>query len=157
MRATAILIICALLGAIAYFAYRERQHANAKEAQSEAERVVRLLPEGAQDAWLAYVDRRVAAAIENKAGAVSLRAPDSEATFVSRNTPFKVTCDPILGGRVDFGYGDNAVSLWIYGGYDSTAEKEPSLGVSKYSVAAASLSLALCERITQSIVRTLQP
>jgi hypothetical protein len=86
------------------------------------------------------------------------RGSFTETTSISRNTPFKVSCDPVLGGRVDFGYGENSVSVPIYGYLqENDAESAPPLQVSKWSEAAAGLSQTLCERISESILRALNP
>ena len=113
-----------------------------------------MLPEGVKEAWISYVERRVASAVQFKAGAVVLHDDDLfEITFVSRNTPFKVTCDPVTGGRVEFAYGGGSVGVQIFG----FAEDQPPLSVSKMSVAAADLSRVLCERISHSVSQILQP
>jgi hypothetical protein len=153
-----ILIACIAVGGIAYYAYSDKQRSLAEQAKLNVDRAVSELPPGAQDAWIAYVERRVAAAIQSKAGAISVTSVPDETTFVSRNTPFKVSCSPSTGGLVEFGYGENSVSVPIYGWLDDReAESAPPLGVIESSVAAAALSKILCERISATLSKLVQP
>ncbi len=80
-------------------------------AKLTAANAVSVLPFGTQEAWVAYVDRRFAEAIQFKAGAISVNDKSHEAKFISLNTPYQVSCSPALGGSVEFGYGDGAVKL----------------------------------------------
>jgi hypothetical protein len=142
----------------AYSVYSEKQRSFAELAKLNVDRAVSVLPPGTQDVWVAYVERRVAAAIQSKASAISVTSGADETTYVSRNTPFKVSCNPRTGGSVEFGYGENSVSVPIYGWLvDWEAEKAPPLGVIESSVAAATLSKTLCERISATLSKVVQP
>jgi hypothetical protein len=136
-----------------------------KRAQEQAEsaaRAVRTLPPGVVDAWGAYVDRRIAATISLKDGAIHLtegKGPAGPVSSLPDNTPFEVDCDTLAGGAVRFGEeGQAGIAAPIFGSVvtDQTAEKPPPLGVNPASVAASMLSSTLCERIlidVQSIVK----
>jgi hypothetical protein len=129
-----------------------------QQAQLTAANAVSVLPSGTQEAWIAYVDRRFAEAIQFKAGAISVDDESHEAKYVSLNTPYQVSCSPALGGSVEFGYGDGAVTVPIYGWLnDRKAEPPPSLGVIKSSLAAANLSRTLCERISLLLRKIVVP
>src|ERR1700682_3541813 len=133
-----IVLICIVGGGVVYYAYSTQQRSLAEKAQLDNEKAVNVLPPGTQDAWIPYVERRVAAAIQIKGGAISVTSVLDETTFVSQNTPFKVTCSPGTGGLVEFGYGENSVTVPIYGLLvDREAERAPPLGVIQRSVAAA--------------------
>jgi hypothetical protein len=148
------LIFCAVVGVIVYYSYSERQKSLAELAKLKIDMEVSELLPGRQDAWIAYVERRVAAAIQSRAGAISVTQHD-ETIVVSRNTPFKVRCSP-GSGSIEFGYGENAVTVPVYGWFDDR-DAEPALGVIRSSVAAANLSKTLCERISDSMNKIVQP
>ena len=153
-----IVLICIVVGGVVYYAYSTQQRSLAEKAQLDNEKAVNVLPPGTQDAWIPYVERRVAAAIQIKGGAISVASVLDETTFVSQNTPFKVSCSPSTGGSVEFGYGENSVTVPIYGWLvDRDAESPPPLGVNRSSVAATNLSRILCERIAASINKIVQP
>jgi hypothetical protein len=151
--------IAAAVGGYFYYDYSTTQ---AKKAKLEVNMAVSVLPPGTQEAWIAYVDRRAAAAVQPRAGAVALTGMFNgvlqKATLGSRNTPYQVRCGPIIGASVTFGYGDDSVMVPIYGGFSNReAEKAPPLGVIKSSVAAENLSRTLCERISVSLSRIMLP
>lgn len=154
MGRTLILIFCAVVGGMVYYAYSERQRSLAEQAKLTIDKAVSELLPGTQDAWIAYVERRVAAAVQSRSGAISVTQYD-ETIFVSRNTPFKVRCSP-SSGSIEFGYGENAVTVPVYGWFDDR-DAEPPLGVISSSVAAANLSKTLCERISASVSKIVQP
>jgi hypothetical protein len=153
-----IFVTCIAVCGIVYYGYSEKQKSLAQQAKLNFDTAVSVLPPGTQEAWIAYVERRVAAAIQSKAGAISVTSLLDETTFVSRNTSFKVSCSPSTGGSVEFGYGENSVTVPIYGWLvDRDAESPPPLGVNRSSVAATNLSRILCERIAASINKIVQP
>jgi hypothetical protein len=158
MRPKLIFITCIAVCGIVYYAYSEKQKSLAEQAKLNFDTAVSVLPPGTQEAWIAYVERRVAAAIQPKPGAISVTSLLDETTFVSRNTPFKVSCSPGTGGLVEFGYGENSVTVPIYGLLvDREAERAPPLGVIQRSVAAAELSRTLCGRISAALSGIVQP
>lgn len=152
--------IATAVGGYVYYDYSTTQ---AEQAKLTADKAVSVLSPGTQEAWIAYVDRRVAAAVQPRAGAVALIDMFSEVlqreTLVSRNTPYQVRCDLIMGVSVEFGYGNNSVNVPIYGVrlFNLKAEKAPPLGVIKSSIAAVNLSRTLCERISVSLSRIMLP
>ena len=63
-----------------------------------------------------------------------------------------------MESSVEFGYGDNSVTVPIYGwSVDWQAESPPPLGVIESSVAAADLSRMLCEHISVSLSKIVSP
>jgi hypothetical protein len=143
--------------ALFYYVHSSNQKALEDQAKLNADKAVNVLSPGTEEAWTAYVDRRVAAAIQIKAGAILVTDDSNEARFVSRNTPYQVKCAP-MESLVEFGYGDNSVTVPIYGWIvDREAESPPPLGVIESSVAAANLSRTLCERISASLSKFVSP
>jgi hypothetical protein len=147
----------------------------AEKAQAMA-RAVKALPAGTEQAWIAYVDHRLAGAIERRGGSVRIAVANQEVLSrdpavglifgsdehrLSLNTPYHIICDTVTGGVVEFGVRDDVdgpieVSIWGMGPYSALApiapvlltEKAPSLSVDKQSVAAARLSEKLCDRVS---------
>jgi hypothetical protein len=143
--------------AVFYYVHSADQKALEDQAKLNADRAVNVLALGTEEAWTAYVDRRVAAAIQIKAGAILATDDSNEARFLSRNTPYQVKCAP-MESSVEFGYGDSSVTVPIYGWLvEREAESRPALGVIESSVAAASLSRKLCERISVSLSKIVSP
>jgi hypothetical protein len=143
--------------ALFYYVHSSNQKALEDQAKLNADKAVNVLASGIEEAWTAYVDRRIAAAIQVKAGAISVTDDSNEVSFVSRNTPYQVKCAS-MESSVEFGYGDNSVTAPIYGWLvDRQAERPPPLGVIESSLAAASLSRTLCERISASLSKIVSP
>ena len=151
-----ILIACVAVVGIVYYAYSEKQKSIAERAQLNRDKAVSVLPPGTEEAWIAYVDGRIAASIQSRAGAISVLDTSNETTFVSRNTPYKVSCSPITGGSVVFGYGDDSITVRIYDLFYPVSQS-PHLGVIASSIAAANLSKTLCERISESTSKIMLP
>jgi hypothetical protein len=149
----------AITFALIYYVYNARQSTLALQARQDLDKAVDVLPIGTQEAWMGYVDRRVAAAIQLKAGALLVADLSDEPKYLSRNTPYQVSCTPYLGGSIEFGYGENSTTVPIYGLLldHRKTEMAPPLGVAESSIAAANLTKVLCERITVSLTRLLPP
>lgn len=144
--------IGALLAFIGYKVYWDRSQAviEAAYAQKRAtEKAASVLPPGVETAWNAYLDRQFARAIQPQGDVVRVRDYTTELTsatiLVSRNSPYQVDCDPFNGGKIEFGQGDNATSVTVYG--YATAGPRPPLGVGRDSIAAKRLSEAMCARM----------
>ena len=106
--------------------------------------------------WTKYVKRKLAATIQMKGQQIQLIKPfDSvlnSSTFVSRNMPYTIECNSILGGSVAFGTGENAIHVHIYGllaSIDSNGLKPPELIVHESSVAAKRLYVKLCPILSE--------
>jgi len=154
------LAICAVVASgLIYYVSSARQNTIAMQARLDLDKAVSILPLGTQEAWIEYVDRRVAAAIQLRSGTISVADLSDESKYVSRNTPYQVSCSPVMGGSIEFGYGDNSITVPIYGVLldRSKAESPPPLDVTNSSLAAANLSRALCERIAISLNKILLP
>jgi len=129
---------------------KERRDTAARAAVSE-------LPPGVESAWLAYVDRRVAATIRRRRNTLEVTEFASAAidrtTIISDNMPYRVDCDSIIGAEVRFGHGSEYATVPIYGRMvmDRSAEEPPPLGVSPASIAAKTLARTLCTRISQRV------
>jgi hypothetical protein len=72
----ALATVAAVIGAVSYYAHASYQKALANEAKLKADRAVNQLTPGTQEAWTAYVDRRVAAGL-----------PRALLNFVKRSLP----------------------------------------------------------------------
>ena len=153
-RISQVAIVGTIVAALAYYAYTNHKNTLAEQAKLQTDMAVSVLPPGTQQAWIAYVDRRVADSIQTRSGSLLIKGmSDSamrQATIVSRNTPYRLTCSTILGSSVEFGYGESAVIVPIYGAmlFGPATEKPPELGVIRSSVAATELSRFLCDHIS---------
>lgn len=123
----------------------------------EAEKAVSILPEGVEAAWLSYVDRRVAATVQRTGPLVKVHGDldhvTNKTTIISVNTPYRVECDALTGGTVTFGRLDDSVTVTIFGLMvaDPSAERAPSLGVNRLSIAATNLTKTLCSRLANAV------
>ena len=147
----------AMVAVIAGLAYCNNiQQKNDRAAHDlEAAKAVAVLAPGVEEAWLAYVDRRVAATMHRIGTNVRvtgmLEELTSQTTIVSANSPYQISCDRI-GGSVTFGYGEDATSVSIFGLLLSpSAEKPPALGVHPDSIAAKILREKLCLRLSERV------
>jgi hypothetical protein len=162
-RALPAIFIASVVAALAIFLYGARQTNAEKEQQLALARAVSVLPAGTEEAWTAYVDRRFAVAIEHRGGGVRVAALGDhilrKTTFVSRNTPYRLTCSPAIGAFFMFGQGDDSIMVPVYGSWavDRDAEPPPALGVDKRSIAATHLSEMLCERISTRLNEIMKP
>lgn len=159
MKTNLILIACIAVVGTGYYAYSAKQKSFAEQAQLKRDRAVSVLSPDTQESWLAYVDQKISGSIQSRAGGLALlntldeSTPDpyDETTLVSRNTPYKVTCSPVAGGSIVFGYGDDATTVRIYDLNSPAAHNQPALEVATSSIAAAKLSKILCERVSISM------
>jgi hypothetical protein len=138
------------------------------DVELAAEKAVSVLPPGTEDAWLAYVDHRIAATLHRTGNVIQITDGLNEmlgiTQYVSANSPYEISCDG-HGGTLTFGHvssvscgesgvpeSDSEYSVDIYGSVtnaDPSAEKAPPLGVSEQSVAAVHLNKVLCQRIAE--------
>jgi hypothetical protein len=163
-----IIASIAVIGAIAYYRSREEQ-----KRQAELARAVALLPPGTENAWAAYVDRILARTVSIRKDGIRVRALGAPALgqtmFISRNMPWQVSCDPVMGASVEFGLGDDSIMVWVYGTMRDADDKiaatsslaavlpsRPPLGVDTRSIAAKRLSEVLCERIAAYLQKIMQ-
>lgn len=176
-----IAALVVLLG-IAGLSYVRNGAAESKDrVQSDAEiaaaKAVSVLPAGTEEAWLAYVDRRIAATLHRSGSVVQLTGGVNDimgkTAYVSVNSPYEVSC--FAGqGSLTFGYGhasvfcpngdepeiDNDFTVAVYGyvtNADPSAEKSPPLEVSKLSAAARNLDKTLCKRIAERVQEIMTP
>lgn len=117
------------------------------DAQKRAsEMAVSVLPPGVETTWKAYVDGRFSRAIRPQGDVVRVRDDATDAmhttVLISRNSPYEISCDPITGGTIQFGQGDSATSVTVYG--LGSSEARPPIGVPTNSIAAKQLSEAMC-------------
>ena len=114
-----------------------------------------VLPAGAKDAWVAYVDRRLAAAIVRDGTMLRLRtlfdSVTSATTILPVTTPYTIHCD-LAGGTIVFGYGNKIAAVRIFAmSVELPGEKPPALGVNENSIAAQQLRTKLCARISDKL------
>lgn len=129
-----------------------REGAKRNELALQAELAADTLPAGTEAAWMAYVLRRLNVAMQPVGDTIKVADMFADTVdrsiFVSRNTPYTFSCDPIMGASVEFGQGDTSILVPIYGAMLlDGAEPPPPLDVHPDSVAAKALSNALCERL----------
>ena len=63
---TVILAVGALFTGLYVFGFSTREVPKEKGLEEALAKAVRVLPEGTEEAWIAYVDQRVAAAIQRR-------------------------------------------------------------------------------------------
>jgi hypothetical protein len=180
----------ALTGVVAGIAYSvvsierdkvaKRELETAEAAARAAANAVSVLPPGTENAWLAYVDRRVAATMTPQGSTVRVVGvvgdPDDPLSYrsvtaiISSNKPYQVSCGSVSKSRfyigpsgssgidVKFGAGKDATTVEILdGGSDRSAEKAPQLGVARTSVAAKTLTETLCRRVADDVNAIMAP
>ena len=149
------------------------------DSETEVAKAVSVLPPGTEEAWLAYVDRRIAATLTRRGRTVEVSSlvPQIQQEFVSINTPYKIDCitvtdiedqprhaPPTGGGRmlpifadVTFGYGDDSTTAFILGAVGPGVEDAPQLVVHPKSIAATKLYGTLCRRISDGVQAIMAP
>lgn len=145
--------VVALLGITGFFWTVHLDDLRKAKAEAAA-RAVAVLPQGTEEAWTTYVDRRFTDAIQPQGDLLKVVGMGDkitrQTTVVSRGTPYRITCNPVIGVSVNFATGGDGTQVPIYGLMDlePAGRHEPALGVSPNSVAAAHLGETLCARVT---------
>ena len=146
-----------VLGAVVIMQYAggvKLDRANKKRV-TKAAMAVRILPPGTKEVWLQYVDRRFSALLHREGAVIHITSIFGDVLgghrFVSANTPYIISCDPLLGGSIRFGYGENAIEVYLYGLLAWGTHHHPPLGVHRQSIAAKRLYEDLCARITERV------
>ncbi|MSO70811.1 MAG: hypothetical protein EXQ88_02150 [Alphaproteobacteria bacterium] len=135
-----ILSVGALFTGLYVFGFSTREVHKEKGPEETVAKAVRVLPEGTEEAWIAYVDRRVAAAIQRRGDNLQVVTwmdyVFKTSTFVFRNMPYSISCmQPELGGgSVKFGQ-ENDVRIFGIMNPSRTEDPEPPLGVHAQSIA----------------------
>src|SRR5579872_1755847 len=112
-RAKAMGIIALVFGAgIALHVVSDHRRQVLADQEAQAARAVTVLPPGVEDEWGAYVDAQIATSIFRRAGTVEIFGPTMA---VSVNTPYAVSCDPLSGASIKFGFGDDVATVEIIG------------------------------------------
>ena len=145
----------AILTAALYYVDAKRTEQRLEADELKAALSVSVLPAGTEEAWSAYVDRRIAATMQREGRVIHvvgmLDRILSKTTIVSANSPYAISCDP-LGAGIQFGYGDDAIKVSVFGVLaEISAEKAPALGVNPRSIAAVQLREHLCRRISARV------
>lgn len=110
---------------------------------------VSMLPNGVEEDWQRYVAHRLSTSIRPHGSQIHISERSlvsgifDDQTVVSKNMPYSVYCNDILGGVVSFGNGDTAVDVFIFGPL-ATDDEAPDLVVHEDSIAAKSLRKSLC-------------
>ena len=154
-------VLVAITGAALYFLIENYPAVlRTITANREGEKPLATLPGGAEDAWLAYVDRRVHASLQRQGTTLDVMSDfdiiTGRTTIVSLGTPYQVDCDPISGGVVTFGKDAESepITVSIFGplaNANPKVEKSPPLGIDPTSAAAHDLNGRLCHRIAEDV------
>ena len=145
-------------GAIGFYWWSAEQ----KRQITAAERAISVLPPGVEEEWEAYVKRRLEKVIVLDRSQLRLTPILAKelGTYkvVSFTMPYSVDCNNYLGSTVEFGFGEDAISVPIYGvGAWDDADPPPALGVDELSVAAKQLRLSLCEIVVDYMRSVTEP
>lgn len=129
----------------------------ADERRAVAALAVTALPAGTENLWNAYVDRRLAVAVQRGPSVVAVLA-DIDGFLGNTNdipfeTPFEVACTRNFGAVISFGSGGATVLTSIFGPtmVSPPAEQAPTLDINPRSVAALGLQKRLCDRVTMGV------
>jgi len=148
------LAIAACAVAVAIWWQVERLDERRREAvriKAVEENAIDILPPGVQDAWLDYVQQQMDRLLRASTGGLYVDADGrDEITFVSSNSSYKVTCHPLSGAAIEFGYGDGSTTVDVFRSL-RRGHPQPSLDVPTGSIAARNLVKALCDRITAHV------
>lgn len=153
----AIVAVCAL----AVYCTDSSQRERLAKIELQAALAVDVLPPGTEEAWLAYVDRRIAATIRRENDSIQvvgwLDQVLNQTTILSLNMPYKVSCSSLWGGTIAFGNGEDPTVVPIFGiqVHDDNAEAPPALGVNRRSIASEALHEKLCQRMSVRIQQLL--
>lgn len=115
-------------------------------------KAVRVLPAGIEEALSVYVDRQLDRTVQPRGDVVKVISLGGTRQFVSRNSPFQVTC----AGEIvilSFGRGEGHPMALLYSYRDRVrgAEELPPLGVHPDSVAARGLWSRLCDHVSDRL------
>ena len=179
-----IVVLCVAVGSLGYYVYGQHQESIADEKADDAAEAVTVLPPGTEAAWLAFIDQRISETIIRKNGTVEVSQmgdvpPITAKTFVSLNTPYEISCGVLGGATIEFGYGDNSVTVSVDlspsedqpvtasndppapsigsnddappSGPGNSNDGPPPLGVDISSVAGLRLNNDVCERIVKDV------
>lgn len=129
--------------------FQAESQARAK-ALAEA-KAVRVLPDGVEEAWSAYMDRQLDRAVQPRGDMIKVIGIGGIRQFVSRSAPVRVTCSGLTA--LHFGLGEEGamVFLYDYGHQIRGEEGPPPLGVHPDSVAARALRVRLCDHISDRL------
>ena len=118
------------------------------------------IPAADLKAWTEFVDERVEKGITN-VGQSTWKIYDelytlgiyNEPTYISKNTPYKISCNSVMGMRISiqFGLGNDSTDFHVNG---LLATLGPQLSVHPRSVAAKKLLDILCQRTARAIEKS---
>jgi len=177
-----VMLALAVAAVLFYFNHGRQEEHKAKVGggKEKAARAVTVLPPGTEEAWNAYIDRRIDSTLERRGSAVRLNDYFSRALsktiFVSIYSPYEISCD-IIGSSIKFGFSecahadkdascDEISPIFFYmvkeggGGYmnpDPSGEQPPPLGVAANSTAADELTAHICQRINDRVQAIFSP
>jgi hypothetical protein len=151
MRATLtwLFALACLFGGYHFFKTESEKNAQI-EAKLQEDQAVEVLPAGTEARWISYVELRMIDAVRVEQGLIKVIALGDRisrsTTLISRNTPYRIRCSPDLEISIEFGFGDDTITVPVLGVL-ARNENAPPLGVIKTSKAAEKLSRILCERV----------
>ena len=164
-RVVPILVFVVFAGAIGFIWCRtERTNSVEQRSQRELAQAVEVLPPGTEVTWMKYVDQQLWRAIQRNGETLKLTNRLDQVlrkiTFISLNSPYSITCDPVLGIDVDFtasGVGTISIPFYVTTNTKLNKETPPSLSVDVLSVAAARRTASLCERVSEQMQEIVGP
>ena len=164
-----LMVMLTIVGLLFYgFHYIGNKQAKEAQIAREVDRQVSIIPSGTEEAWQAFIDRRVAAVLRREGRLVKLdddthRNIMEQAIYVSLNVPYQISCT-LKTATVQFGAtGDNSQGMDdgveffnVYLDGDRTirghtAEKAPSIGIPPNSIAAATLRDHVCLHLANKV------
>lgn len=138
----------------------EKEHAQ-RIAGLEATRSVAVLPNGVEEAWLRYINKRLSEEIQREGQNLKVRVSyigaEPSYTYVSLNHPYKIDCNEHdLGFGVSFEEGENGVDVALTGDLSSDFKNEPERFVAPDSIASRNLDVKLCGYVASQLSALIQ-
>jgi len=167
---TALVLMLSFIGLVLYgFNYLGNQQTEAARIKSEQAKQVSVIPPGTEEAWQAFIDRRVAAVLRREGRLVKLdddshRKLMEKASYVSNNAPYQITCD-LTTASVQFGTDsdtnqgvNDSVEFYFNVKPEGTTaapgyivDQPPPVGVPQESIAAATLRDHVCQYLANKV------
>ena len=148
------------------FQYIGKQRSEAARIETEKAKQVSIIPPATEEAWQAFIDRRVALVLRREGRLVKLddethRNVLKTSSYVSVNAPYQITCT-LHTASIQFGTGGDdsggvnegaeIYNTYLQGSsalYD--ADRAPPISVPQESIAAASLRDHVCQHLANMV------
>ncbi len=146
---------------MAYFGvshYRAEQEKIIRAAEAKAAQSISVLPEGVEESWMNYVDKRLAEEIQREGRNLRVRTTyigiSPSYSYVSLNYPYQIDCNDDFNFGISVYFGtdeDNSISAHITGLFSPDHKNEQDQDVPRRSIASKNLDEKLCKLVAQRV------